>query len=61
MTGRPLHEHADAAAWTRARHRETVLRPLIAQSYLSEALVRDAIQQIQVSRAHFYRLLAAYR
>lgn len=58
---KPLHEDADAAAWTRARHRETVLRPLIAQSYLSEAVVRDAIQQIQVSRAHFYRLLAAYK
>jgi putative transposase len=61
MTGSPLNDQADAAAWSRARHRETVLRRLIAQPYLSESLVRDAIQQIHVSRANFYRLLAAYK
>src|SRR5580658_5240574 len=61
MTGKLPHECADAASWSRARHREAVLRPLAGQCHLSETIVQDAVQQIGVSRAHFYRLLAAYK
>lgn len=39
MTGKPLHEHADATAWYLARHREAVLRPLAMQSKLSGGIV----------------------
>ena len=60
MTDEPLHERAEAEAWSRARGREAVLRPLAAQP-LSRAIVQQATEQIGVSRAHFYRLLGAYR
>jgi len=61
MRGKRPHECADAASWSRARHREAVLRPLAGRSQLSQTIVRDAVQRIGVSRAHFYRLLAAYK
>jgi len=60
MTDEPLYERAEAEAWSRARGREAVLRPLTAQP-LSKAIVQEAIQRIGGSRTHFYRLLAAYR
>ncbi len=61
MEETPAHERADTDAWNRARRREAALRPLAALPSLSEAIVQDAIQQIGVSRSHFYRLLTAYK
>jgi len=36
MTENPSHELATPEEWSRARHRETILRSLVTQSSLSE-------------------------
>jgi hypothetical protein len=61
MTENPSHELATPEEWSRARHRETILRSLVTQSSLSETDIRLASKRMGVGRAHFYRLLAAYR
>jgi hypothetical protein len=61
MTEDPSHELATAEEWNRARHRETVLRSLLTQSYLSETDIQIASKQMGVRRAYFYRLFAAYK
>jgi len=55
------HELATPEAWSRARHRESILRPLVAQSSLSEPEIELAGKQMGVGRAYFYRLLSAYK
>ena len=55
------HELATPEAWSGARHRESILRPLSAQSFLSEPEIELASKQMGVGRAYFYRLLAAYK
>jgi hypothetical protein len=47
--------------WSRARHLETILRPLAAQASLSEVAVRLASKRMGIGRAYCYRLLAAYK
>ena len=61
MTENPSHELATPEEWSRARHRETILRSLVTQSSLSETDIRLASKRMGVGRAYFYRLLAAYR
>jgi len=61
MTENPSHELATPEEWSRARHRETILRSPVTQSSLSEADIRLASKRMGVGRAYFYRLLAAYR
>ena len=61
MTEIAAHELATAEDWNRARHRESILRPLATQSSLSEADIRLGSKQMGIGRAYFYRLLAAYK
>ena len=61
MTENPSHEQATPEEWSRARHRETILRSLVTQFSLSETDIRLASKRMGVGRAYFYRLLAAYR
>src|SRR5258708_21590125 len=62
MTENPSHELATAEEWSRARHRETILRSLVTHSPLCpRPTSRLASTRMGVGRAYFYRLLAAYR
>lgn len=61
MTERAAHELGTLEEWGRARHRESILRPLATQGPLSEADIRLASKRMGVGRAYFYRLLAAYK
>lgn len=61
MTEGPPHELATPEAWSRARHRESILRSLVTQASLSEADIRLASKLMGIGRAYFYRLLAAYQ
>jgi len=61
MRKSPLHECAEDVDWSHALHRESVLQPLSTRGSLSNEVVKEAAQTIGISRAHFYRLLAAYK
>jgi hypothetical protein len=61
MRKSPLHEGAEDVDWSHALHRESVLQPLLTRGSLSNEVVKEAAQTIGISRAHFYRLLAAYK
>ena len=61
MRKSPSHECAEDVDWSHALHRESVLQPLSTRGSLSNEVVKEAAQTIGISRAHFYRLLAAYK
>jgi hypothetical protein len=61
MRKSPLHECAEDVDWSHALRRESGLQPLSTRGSLSNEVVKEAAQTIGISRAHFYRLLAAYK
>jgi len=61
MTKVPPQELATPEEWSQARHRESILRPLVVQPSLSEPEIELAGKKMGVGRAYFYRLLSAYK
>ena len=54
-------ETASSADWSTALEREAVIRPLAEQLRLSQAIIENAAERLQLSRIALYRLLRRYR